>query len=110
VRELEDGLIAGLRSWAIDDVHLAAPEVVDWLDIDGFRFSTQSDDHDLDPDPRISSYLSSIQGEVSLEMLKHDRLVAVRGSDGQPMPGWPMLRCLVYEVQSGDHRRASGTA
>lgn len=103
VRELEDGLIAGLRSRAIDDVHLAAPEVVDWLDIDGFRFSTQSDDHDLDPDPRISSYLSSVQGEVSIEMLKQDRLVAVRSSDGQPMPGWPLLRCLVYEVQSGDH-------
>lgn len=103
VRDLEQELVAALRSRAIDDVHLAAPEVIDWLDIDGFRFSTQPADCELDADPRVSSYLDSVDGEVTFDMLKRDLVLPVRSSDGHQIAGWPVLRCLVYEVQSGEH-------
>lgn len=84
-------------------LHLAAPEVLDWLGIEGFRFSTQPGDHELDPDPRISEYLASLEDDVSLARLKHDRVLSVRSADGEAMPGWPVLRCLVYEVAIAEH-------
>ena len=41
VQALEEKLTAALNSKQLADIHLAAPEPLDWLDIDGFRFSSQ---------------------------------------------------------------------
>jgi len=102
-RELEELLVAALMERDIDDVHLAAPEPLDWLDIEGFRFSTWSDDRDCDNDPRISGYLASREGkDLDVEVLKRDRMRAIRASDGQPQASWPILRCIVYQVELDD--------
>jgi uncharacterized protein (TIGR04141 family) len=39
--ELEEGLIETLQQETFGDVHLAAPQPLDWSDMAGFRFSTQ---------------------------------------------------------------------
>lgn len=102
-RELEERLVAALVEREIDDVHLAAPEPLDWLDIEGFRFSTWPDDRDSDNDPRISGYLASREGEdLDVEVLKRDRMLAIRASDAQPQASWPILRCIVYQVELDD--------
>ena len=41
VRELEQLLLDALNAREIDDAHMAAPEVLDALDLGGFRFSSQ---------------------------------------------------------------------
>jgi len=41
VGRLEGRLVEALRARQIDDLHLAAPEPLDWRNLDGFRFSTQ---------------------------------------------------------------------
>jgi molybdopterin-binding protein len=51
-----EAAIKSTTTRGFNDVHLAAPEVLDWLDIDGLRFSTQPNDQESDPDPRISEY------------------------------------------------------
>ena len=72
----------------------------DWLDIDGFRFSTESGSEELPSDPRITAYLESKAGEeISIEALKEDRMEAVRASTGQPQETWPVYRCVVYEAE-----------
>jgi uncharacterized protein (TIGR04141 family) len=43
VQALESKLLEALNGEQLVDIHLAAPEPLDWIDIDGFRFSTQSD-------------------------------------------------------------------
>jgi len=103
VRALEDRLVDALRREDISDVHLAAPEPLDWLDIEGFKFSTQSDDEATSSDPRITSYLTTRDAEeVTLQALKNDRMVAIRASDGQAQASWPILRCVVYQVELDD--------
>lgn len=98
VAELEHWLIEALSTKEIDDVHLAAPETLDWIDIAGFRFSNGIDE--VDNDPRISSYLKSrASTPINLDTLKVDHLEAVRASDGQPMVSWPVYRCVVYQVE-----------
>ncbi len=99
LRELEQKLIDALHEREIDDAHIAAPEVLDPLDLSGFRFSSdEDDDADPDPDPRISVYLDSHEGDdIDVAMLKADRLVAVR-SDGQTYRHWSVYRSIVYEV------------
>lgn len=80
--ELEERLFEDLQSREIDDIHLAAPEVLDWLDIDGFRYRTGAGADERTQDPRISVYLDSRQEAPSLDDLRHDHLIAVRSSDG----------------------------
>jgi len=97
LRELEHVLVDALDARDIDDAHMAAPEVLDPLDLSGFRFSSQEGDG-LDPDPRISAYLDSRDGKaIDLPLLKADRLIAVR-SDGETYRRWSVYRSLVYEV------------
>ncbi len=40
LRELDAKLVKALAHRNIDDVHLAAPQTLDWIDVDGFRFSS----------------------------------------------------------------------
>jgi len=98
--ELDEALVEALQGREIDDVHLAAPETLDWLDIDGFQYRTRVDSDRLDADPRISAYLDLHDGsEISLEDLKSDHLVAVRASDGGVANSWPIYKSLVYQVE-----------
>jgi uncharacterized protein (TIGR04141 family) len=98
LRELEQALVDALDAREISDAHMAAPEVLDPLDLAGFRFSSQDADV-LDPDPKISAYLDSREGTViDLGRLKADRLVAIRQSDGEIYRRWSVYRSLVFEV------------
>jgi uncharacterized protein (TIGR04141 family) len=101
---LNELLVSTIRARDLDDLHLAIPETIDWIDISGFRFSTQPDDVELEPDPRISTYLDSLGGEdISLETLRADRVTPIRTSDDAPLPGYPVYRCTVYEVELEGH-------
>lgn len=101
--ELDENLLKALGSKEIDDIHLAAPEVLDWLDVDGFRYRTDAGVEEKTQDPRISVYLDSRQEPPSLEDLRHDHLLAVRSSDGGSGQSWPIYRCLVYQVELGEY-------
>jgi uncharacterized protein (TIGR04141 family) len=98
LRELEQRLVDALNVWEIDDVHLACPEPMDWLEVGGFRYTADTD-AELDADPRISAYLELHDNDVNLAKLKADRLYAIREADGQPLRIWPVHRCLVYETE-----------
>jgi uncharacterized protein (TIGR04141 family) len=101
VQELEELLIDSLREEQLADIHLAAPEILDWSDVAGFRFSTQPGGLVLDSDPRITTYLTSLNSddEISLTTLKSDHLEAIRTSDGYPQGSWSIYRSLVYQTE-----------
>ena len=80
-------------------MHLAAPETLNWLEIDGFGFSSQATGQPTENDPRITTYLSTRDaGDITIELLKRDRMLAMR-ADGQVQDTWPVLRCVVYQAE-----------
>lgn len=98
IARLQNALLEDLRARSITDLHLAPPEVLDHLDIEGFRFTTQERDSDPEADPRISAYLDSIDRDsLSFEKLKSDRVVPIH-ADGVAQRGWSVFRCIVYET------------
>ena len=100
--ELDQALLDALLERDIDDVHLAAPEALDWLEVRGFRYETRFDSDRLDPDPRVSAYLDLYGSEdekISSEDVKSDRLTAVRASDGEPLKAWSIYKSVVYQVE-----------
>jgi uncharacterized protein (TIGR04141 family) len=98
IEELQGLLTDALRSKELTDIHLAAPETIDWQEFEGFHFSTQ-DAADVASDPSISTYLATRDDEISIERLKGDRLIALRASDGGVLAHWPVYNCVVFQVE-----------
>jgi uncharacterized protein (TIGR04141 family) len=98
--ELEALLVEALRSENLADIHLAAPEPLDWSDMDGFRFSIQPASERNDSDPRITHYLATTdRNELTVETLRRDKMLAISASSGFAQHSWPVFECLVYEVE-----------
>lgn len=103
ISDLDDALVEALRAREIDNLHLAVPEPLNWLDVAGFRFSSerQSTDRELDSDPRISVYLETRPlEELSLNHLRGDQVEAMRADDDtRKLQGWSVYRCIVFEIE-----------
>lgn len=100
IAELQELLVEALESQEWTDIHLAAPETLDWEEVDGFRFSNQSKDEENANDPSIRTYLATLQDdELDLAILKHDRMLAIRASDGETMASWQIYNCIVFQTE-----------
>lgn len=104
IAELNQALVAVLRSREIDDLHLAPPEPMNWERTEGFRLSTEPSDTELHADPPISAYLDSLENpnEIDVERLKRDKVIAVGSDQGEIFAQWPVFRCLVFEAKIGE--------
>jgi uncharacterized protein (TIGR04141 family) len=103
IARLNAVLLEAIRTQQLVDLHLAPPEPLPWSRIAGFTFSTRNQD-ELDSDPRITSYLNSVDSIEDLELgsLKRDRVIAVSADTDQPLDDWSIFNCLVYEVREDD--------
>jgi uncharacterized protein (TIGR04141 family) len=98
--ELEELLAGALQRGELSELHLAAPEPLDWSDMDGFRFSTQPSGTPNDSDPRITRYLATKGAdEICVEALKRDKMLAISASTSYAQDSWPVYQCIVYEVE-----------
>ena len=98
--ELESLLIDALKKESLSDIHLAAPEPLDWSDMDGFRFSFQPSNSDLESDPRITTYLETkSDDEIYVAKLLSDKMFALGASTSLPQASWPVFECIVYQVE-----------
>lgn len=103
LERLNELLIEDIRNMHLTDLHLAPPEPVSWSRLAGFTFSTRQED-DLEPDPRISAYLDTLNSveDIELRKLKTDRAIAMSAETDQPLEAWSVFRCIVFETRDGD--------
>ena len=57
---LDADLVDAIRARDLEAMHFAPPETLDWLDIAGFRFSTEDPREQPATDPAISAYLATV--------------------------------------------------
>lgn len=99
-QRLEKVLLDALRNTHLADIHLAAPEPLDWSDMDGFRYSTQPPGTPNDSDPRITRYLATKNvPDLTLDDLRGDRMFAVSAATTYAQGSWALFNCIVYEVE-----------
>lgn len=107
ILRLEECLVEVLNSGDpgdLTDVHVAAPQPLEWIDLAGFRFSTESRDSEEATDPRVTTYLASRQDQaIDVDLLKRDRLIAIRAADLAPLDDWSVYKSLVYQAELDDH-------
>lgn len=98
IDDLNRHLIELLTSGQTANIHLAAPEILDYQNIDRFKFtgSTRSDSFD---DLRLSDYLALSDDDqpVTLARLKSDK-VRVASDDGRFYDRWSVFKCLTAEI------------
>lgn len=101
VEKLESRLIDEMKNGS-SFVWLAIPELVDWSNVAGFKFThaaaaTQRDELDLD-----FYYLDcGSRTDMSTGRLKTDIVRCVRADDGADWRRWPISRCIVGEISEG---------
>lgn len=98
IDELENELLARLTAGALDGVHMAPPEIVDYQNIDRFKFSGsgRGDGHD---ELRLIDYLDLFSDErpLTLAHLKGDK-VRVACDEGQFFDRWTVFKCVFAEI------------
>jgi len=95
---LDNELLDRLTLGNIESIHLAPPEIIDYQQIDRFKFSGagRGNGHDeLD----LGDYLALFDGQrpLTLEHLKNDK-VRVASEDGHFIDRWTVFKCITCEV------------
>jgi len=100
---LDADLVEVIRARDLDALHLAPPETLEWVDIEGFRFSTEEAVERPATDPSISTYLTTVDVEtLTLDDLKRDRVLAIGATQDAPIKTWSVYRCIVFESKRND--------
>lgn len=97
ISSLDAQLLDALHARNTSKLHMAAPEVLDWQDVAGFRFSGVRGEYlDLDLDEYLAA-LGDDAATITLQDLKHTRIgVKFTGSD-QFQDRWSVYDSLVWD-------------
>jgi uncharacterized protein (TIGR04141 family) len=81
----------------LDRCWLAAPDIVDWSSVRGFRYSEVGHEyHDI----HLETFLATLSGPVTREILSRRRVFCM-GDDDYLKDHWPVYRCLYCEMDYG---------
>jgi uncharacterized protein (TIGR04141 family) len=99
IEQLNEELIKRIKSGEMARLFLAVPEIVEWTDIEGFKFSKR-DDEEVHPDIFLSDFLKTIRDveRISVDFLKQRQVFQVRADTGVAEPKWSVFHCLNLEI------------
>lgn len=81
-------------------IWMAVPEIVDWVRIEGFRFS-QSESAELNADLHLTDFFNSLRDPTRINMntLKSRRAFAIDHESGATAFQWSVIRCICCELE-----------
>lgn len=93
-------LIDRLHTKDFERCWLAAPALVDWSSVRGFRysFSHREPEH---YDIHLETFLNSVHGPIDRDLLSRRKIYCI-GDDDQTKDEWSVYRCLYCEIDHGD--------
>lgn len=99
---LDELLVTKIRTEKCDKIWLAPPAIVNWDEIDGFRFRTDRESKPAFDELELRAYFSddlrSPGDEKLLYNLKHDNVFVQSKSNDTNMPRWRVYRCICAEL------------
>lgn len=101
VEKLESRLVDEMKTGS-SLVWLAVPELVDWSNVAGFKFTRSAVAEQRDALDLASYYLDcGSRTDMSAGRLKTDIVRCIRADDGADWHRWPVSRCIVAEISEG---------
>jgi uncharacterized protein (TIGR04141 family) len=96
--ELNQILIAALQQGNTENLYLSFPEVMDWQEIEGFRYSIQPNE-EVYSDLEIETFLSFFDDLQKIDINTLKRFyIEVIGEDSQVIKKWQVFKCIVFET------------
>jgi uncharacterized protein (TIGR04141 family) len=99
IDSLNQVLVERLRGGQLDGLHLAPPEIVEYQNIDRFKFSGMPRTHDGFDELRLDEYLDLFDAEapLTLAQLKTDK-VRTAADSGPFFDRWSVFKCISAEI------------
>ncbi len=99
---LNNKMVEDIRSEKLDRCWFAVPDIIDWSEVDGFRFGLMAKNakyHDLHLPDFIDEFkdLSGSVSKINLTVFKN-RSVRCIGDDEQIIRKWSLYNCLYCEI------------
>ena len=101
---LNKGMISIIQKSDWEKVWLAAPEIIDWYDKEGFSYTEKGEIHE---DINFESFLSEKRKqatEIDLETLESNNIFYHSQSQNAPYLNWTVYKCVYCEVDLTGHR------
>lgn len=103
IAAIEADVVDALINSNTGHLDLSPPEIVDWTQVDGFRFHFDRR-RDVRPDLRLVDYLEGIDGrgglgQLTIEFLKNRNVFAL-DRNGQQGHKWSVWECLIGEFET----------
>jgi uncharacterized protein (TIGR04141 family) len=97
VSALNDALVQRIKEGNLANIWMAAPDIVDWVDIRGFRFS-RSKKAELHDDLELEEFIASLGHEaITLDLIKARPVVAVSSKSDDAAEQWNAFQCIYAE-------------
>lgn len=103
ILSLDSILEVRIRDGDLEKIWLMPPEILDWTDIDGFRFRNKNGPlcQELEFDTYFADRYRE-QSEASIKKMKKDKVLAQSNETGAADPRWSVYGCLYAEVMLDD--------
>ena len=104
--KLNEMAVERIRAYEFDRCWMAVPEIIDWTDVDGFRYGSKprnAKHHDLHL-PSFIEELNEIYGDsfdpsvIDVGLLKRRHVLCI-GDDDQIIRRWPLYKCIYCELE-----------
>ncbi|MBX3474224.1 MAG: TIGR04141 family sporadically distributed protein [Planctomycetes bacterium] len=108
ISKLDEALLTQIGGEDFDRTWLSVPDILDWVDIDGFRYQRpkQGEPHADIAWESYLEFLKTTDDDILLATLKKHTVYAISQSTGQVKEQWPVYKCVYGEIEFGDHTYA----
>jgi uncharacterized protein (TIGR04141 family) len=102
--QLDELLVSAVRAEGAGKLWLAIPQIVDWSDIGGFKYTSRADEEpheDLD----LATFLETVRDrrELTIERLRDRQIHCLNAAAEIAVDHWPVLKCLYFETRHEGH-------
>jgi uncharacterized protein (TIGR04141 family) len=107
INDLIEELVSSLKSHEGTKLHLAPPEILEWGNVEGFRYSTDKNTkRKYFPDISIADFygVSEDLDSLTAEKLKSIRVTLKYSDSDANKVRFPFYHCLVYDVVKSSQR------
>ncbi len=103
LERLESKLLDKLRRRDLSRLWLVVPDLLDWTDVEGFKYSLAARS-ELYPDIHFDSFLDSLRDgdALSIPYLRRRHVFSISASDATVRGEWSVFRCIYAEIDDAN--------
>lgn len=99
IDELDKKVWERLETGNLENMWLAVPDIVDWSQVTGFRYSSALAEGEVEPSLDLKKFLATLRKDATLETVKRKEILMVMAS-GVPPQRYSAFKCIYAEIKN----------